>query len=212
MKIMAINGSPRKNGNTDNMLINLLAGAASAGAETEMIYLYDLNFRGCTGCMACKAKDNKSPCRCAMRDDLTPVLEKLHSADVVVFGSPVYFGNVSGEMRSFIERFLFQYLNYEDFSKPFSPPKKTAWIFTMNVPASSMGEIGYTGMFAGYENMLKGFFGDCRTLFAADTMQVDDYSRYRLSNFDSDAKRLRHEKVFPGDCRKAYELGWELAQ
>ena len=56
MKIIAINGSPRKGWNTDILLKKALEGAASAGAETEMVYLYDLKFRGCISCMACKLR------------------------------------------------------------------------------------------------------------------------------------------------------------
>ncbi|MBQ6599152.1 MAG: flavodoxin family protein, partial [Lentisphaeria bacterium] len=127
MKIIAVNGSPRKNWNTDTLLRNVLDGAASAGAETEMVCLYDLNFKGCRSCMACKLKKEPRPNRCIVRDDLTGVLDRVHQADAVVLGSPIYFSEVTGEMRSFFERFLFQYLNYDDYSKPLSPAKKTAW-------------------------------------------------------------------------------------
>ena len=127
MKVMAINGSPRKNWNTDTLLKNVLDGAASAGAETEMVYLYDLKFCGCKSCMACKLKKEPRPNRCVLRDDLTPVLDRVHEADAVVLGSPIYFSEVTGEMRSFFERFLFQYLNYDDYSKPLSPAKRPRW-------------------------------------------------------------------------------------
>lgn len=124
MKVITINGSPRKDWNTGTLLKSVLSGAASAGAKTEMIHLYDLNFRGCVSCMACKLRKEPRPNRCVLRDDLTVVLERLHKAEVVVLGSPIYFSEVSGEMRSFFERFLFQYLNYDDYSKPLSPAKK----------------------------------------------------------------------------------------
>ena len=107
MKAYAINGSPRKNWNTALLLEHALAGAASQGAETELIHLYDLAYKGCTSCFSCKLKDGKSYGRCAMNDGLTPVLEKLAEADVFILGSPIYFGTVTGEMRSFMERLLF---------------------------------------------------------------------------------------------------------
>ncbi|MBQ6352033.1 MAG: flavodoxin family protein, partial [Lentisphaeria bacterium] len=56
MKVLAINGGPRKNWNTDSLLKAVLDGAAAAGAETEMVYLYDLKFRGCVSCLACKLR------------------------------------------------------------------------------------------------------------------------------------------------------------
>ena len=126
MKVLAINGSPRKNWNTYMLLKKVLEGASSAGAETEMVYLYDLKYRGCVSCLACKLQKEPRPCRCVLRDDLTDVLAKAHEADAIVLGSPIYFSEVTGEMRSFVERFLFQYLNYDDFTKPLSPRKKTA--------------------------------------------------------------------------------------
>ena len=210
MKVIAINGSPRKGWNTETLLKKALEGAGAAGAETEMVHLYDLKFRGCVSCMACKLQNGKSLGRCVQRDELTPVLERLHAADAVILGSPIYFSEVTGEMRSFIERFLFQYLNYDDFRNPLSPAKKCAWIYTMNCPEELFDQMGYHNLFQRYENWMKLYFGHCETLLATDTMQVADYSRYHLGRFDAEAKRLRHETVFPQDCQKAFELGRRL--
>ncbi len=76
MKILAINGSPRKTKNTATLLNKALEGASSVGAQTELIHLYDLNFKGCISCFACKRKNSKFVARCAVKDDLTEVLEK----------------------------------------------------------------------------------------------------------------------------------------
>ena len=150
MKVIAINGSPRKNWNTDTLLKKALDGAASAGAETEMVYLYDLKVRGCVSCLACKLKKEPRPNRCVLRDDLTAVLNKVHEADAVILGSPIYFSEVTGEMRSFFERFLFQYLNYDDYTKPLSPGKRVGLVFTMNCPESRFEEMGYPVIFQRY--------------------------------------------------------------
>ena len=69
MKVIAINGSPRKGWNTETLLKKALEGAGAAGAETEMVHLYDLKFRGCVSCMACKLKKEPRPCRCILRDE-----------------------------------------------------------------------------------------------------------------------------------------------
>jgi len=212
MKVMAINGSPRKGWNTDMLLKNVLEGAASSGAETEMVYLYDLTFRGCVSCMACKLKKNTKLGRCVLKDELTPVLERAHEADVIVLASPIYFSEVTGEMRSFVERFLFQYLNYNDTSKPLSPAKRIAWVFTMNCPEAMFDSLGYHALFKQYEGWMKLFFGNCETLLSTDTMQVKDYSQYHLGMWDSDAKRRRHETIFPQNCKKAFELGAKMAK
>ena len=211
MKVMAINGSPRKNWNTDTLLKNVLDGAASAGAETEMVYLYDLKFCGCKSCMACKLKKEPRPNRCVLRDELTPVLDRLHEADAVVLGSPIYFGEITGEARAFLERFLFQYLNYDDYAKPLSPGKRIGLVFTMNCPEALFEQFGYDKLFRRYEAWMKHYFGYCETLLSTDTLQVKDYSRYHLGMFDAKAKQLRHETVFPQDCRKACEIGARLA-
>jgi len=70
MKIIAINGSPRKNCNTAKLLKKVLEGAKSKGADTELINLYDLNYKGCNSCFLCKIKGSKSYGICAVNDDL----------------------------------------------------------------------------------------------------------------------------------------------
>lgn len=211
MKVLAINGSPRKGWNTDTLLKNALEGAASAGAETEMVHLYDLKFRGCISCLGCKLRKEPRPNRCILRDDLTAVLDKAHEADAVILGSPIYFSEITGEARSFLERFLFQYLNYDDYRKPLSPAKRIGLIFTMNCPESHFKQFGYDAIFQRYEAWMNRFFGHCETLLSTETLQAKDYSRYHLGGFDAEARRLRHETVFPQDCQKAFELGVKLA-
>lgn len=104
MKICAINGSPRKRGNTARLLSWALDGVKNAreDAETELINLYDLSFTGCRSCFSCKRVNGPSYGRCAVKDDLAPVLEKLADADGVILGSPVYLMGLSGMMRCFL--------------------------------------------------------------------------------------------------------------
>ena len=144
MKVMAFNGSPRKKWNTATLLNKALEGAASQGAETELIHLYDLNFRGCLSCFSCKKKGRQSYGKCAARDDLTPILKKVEETDAFILGSPIYFGTVSGEMRSFMERLIVS-LSHVYLSSPLSFPKKinTGFIYTMNVPRNWMKNLGY---------------------------------------------------------------------
>ena len=125
MKLMAINGSPRKTWNTATLLKKALKGAASQGAETELVHLYDLNFKGCISYFACKTRGGKSYGRCAVKDDLRPILNKIAAADGLILGSPIYFGIVTGEMRSFMERLLFPYFTYTD-PPPIAGPQKDA--------------------------------------------------------------------------------------
>ena len=211
MKVMTINGSPRKHWNTDSLLGNVLKGAESKGADTRMVYLYDLKFSGCKSCMACKLKGGKSLGRCALKDDLTSVLDEVHAADAVVLGSPIYWHEVTGTMRCFIERFLFQYLNYDDYDKPLSPAKKIALVYTMNMPEKMLEQFGYVEKFGEYQKLFGHFFKHCEVLYAAETLQVKDYGKYHLACIDGNERRHRHETVFPKECKKAFELGATLA-
>ena len=76
------------------------------GADTECIDLYSLNYKGCLSCFYCKRKD-KEHGTCIIKDDLAPVLEKVKAADAVLFGSPIYFMNITSGMQAFLERLLF---------------------------------------------------------------------------------------------------------
>ena len=160
MKLIAINGSPRKDKNTATLLNRALEGAASQGAETELINLYDHNYKGCISCFACKMKNGKSYGKCAVKDDLTPILEKVANADAIILGSPIYFGAVTGEMRSFIERFMFPYLVYDtSYSSIFGKKIPTGFIYTMNVTKEKMKDVGYEQGLSFVENAMERLFG-----------------------------------------------------
>ena len=76
LKAVFVNGSPRKKWNTAQMLESAMKGAQEAGAEVELINLYDIDFKGCKSCFACKIKNSKTNGVCALKDDLRPVLER----------------------------------------------------------------------------------------------------------------------------------------
>jgi multimeric flavodoxin WrbA len=213
MKIMAVNGSPRKKWNTATLLGEALKGAALIGAETELIHLYDLKFTGCTSCFECKVRGGKSYGRCAIKDGLAPVLKKVEEADALILGSPIYFGNVSGEMRSFMERLLFPFFTYTDPPQSLFPSKiPTAFIYTMNVTEEQMKEWGYQQFI---ENNLRFFqmvFGASEFLCSFDTYQFDDYNKVVADRFNPEKKMRRRQEVFPKDCEKAFALGKRFAR
>ncbi len=213
MKVIGINGSPRKKWNTATLLEKALEGAVSKGAETELIHLYDLSYRGCISCFACKTKDGKSYGKCAVRDDLTPVLEKIDGVDAFILGSPIYFGTVTGEMRSFMERLFFPKLMYTDPPGTLFPRKiRTGAIYTMNVPEKGAKEMGFMGHVALNEGVLQRIFGACESLCSFDTCQFDDYSKLVAPRFDPVAKAKRRREVFPLDCEKAFDMGARFAE
>ena len=112
-KIIIIDGGPRRNMNTAKMLQNFAEGAQSAGEQIEVktYRLYDMDYKGCMSCMACKLKDRASKV-CRFRDALSPILEDISQADGLVLGSPIYFGEVTGQMRAFLERLSFPFLTH----------------------------------------------------------------------------------------------------
>jgi multimeric flavodoxin WrbA len=212
MKVIAFNGSPRKKWNTATLLKHALDGAASKGAETELIHLYDYDYKGCISCFACKLKDGKSYGRCAVNDDLKPILDKVHDADAIILGSPIYFGMPTGVIRSFTERLLFQYLTYDaNHSFLFKRSISTGLIYTMNIEQSLIEAMGYDRILLGIEMTFKRCFGASETLIVTDTYQFDDYSEYETSAFNEAKKAQRKLKVFPEDCRKAFEMGARFA-
>ena len=212
MQVIGINGSPRKQWNTATLVAKALEGAVEQGAQTELVHLYDLDFKGCTSCFACKTREGKSYGCCAMKDGLTPLLEKIATADALVIGSPVYFGSVTGETRSFMERLLFPYLTY---TVPYGTlfPKKlaTAFIYTMNVPEERSREFGYEYFIKANERYGQMLLGSSESLCAFDTCQVDDYSKVVIESFDPLHKAKRRAEALPLDCQRAFELGRRLA-
>jgi multimeric flavodoxin WrbA len=211
MKMIAINGSPRKKWNTARLLEKALEGAASLGAETELIHLYDLNYKGCISCFACKTRGHKSYGKCAVQDDLTPIFKKIEGVKALILGSPVYFGSTTGEMRSFLERLLFPYLMYTEPPQTLFPSKiNTGFIYTMNVPEQVMMEWGYVQDFNRTEMVLQLMFGASETLTSCDTYQFEDYAKYVADRFDPEKKAVRRKEIFPLECQKAFEMGARL--
>jgi multimeric flavodoxin WrbA len=212
MKVMAFNGSPRKKWNTAMLLEKAIDGAASEGAETRLVHLYDLRFKGCISCFACKKRGGKSYGTCAVQDDLTPLYAEIKEAEAIILGSPIYFGEVTGEMRSFLERLLFPYLVYESPPRTLFPRKiRTAWIYTMNAPEEFAGQLGYDRVFNANEQLMRRIFGQSESIMSYDTYQFADYSKVVADRFDVDMKEKRRREVFPKDCQKAYDMGAALA-
>jgi multimeric flavodoxin WrbA len=99
VKAIGFAGSGRKDGNSATLLREFLRGASDAGAETELVFLCDLSYRGCVGCLTCMNTGE-----CCQEDDVTPLYPKLREADIWAFASPIYFDSVSGLMKSFFDR------------------------------------------------------------------------------------------------------------
>jgi multimeric flavodoxin WrbA len=103
MKVVAFNGSPNREGNTNALLRLMLAELEKEGIETEMVFLPELTIQPCKACFACgRAKNGK--CMSGIKDGLNQALEKMIAADGIVIGSPTHFANVSGHVKNLIDR------------------------------------------------------------------------------------------------------------
>jgi len=212
-KVIGINGGPRKNWNTAAMVRRALDGAESAGAETEIIHLYDLNFKGCRSCFACKRVTGYTDAKCAAVDDLSPVLEKIMDSDVVIMGSPIYLSDVTGEMRSFWERLIFMNLAYDASHMSVCPkPIACGLVYTMNIAEGMLDEWGYTSLFESHARSMRVLGGPVEYVTACDTYQFDDYSRYYAPMFDAEHKKRVRDGVFPIEQDRAYRMGGRLAE
>ena len=119
--------------NTAKLLQSFAEGAKSAGGDIEVktVRLYDIDYRGCMSCMACKLKGKASNI-CRFKDALTPVLEEIAQADGLVLGSPIFFGEMTGQMRAFLERLVFPWLSYNDYSLTAPKRMPVMLVETMN--------------------------------------------------------------------------------
>ncbi len=145
MKIVAVLGSPRPQGNSSTLARAFLQAAAARGAEVTEYLLNQLAYQGCQGCMACKTKRDT----CILEDDLAPVLNAVKEADLLVLASPVYFGDLSGQMKCFFDR-TYSYIN-TDFSTRVPPGKKAVMVLVQANPDPAQ----FADIFPRYERWLK---------------------------------------------------------
>eukprot|EP00727_Mastigamoeba_balamuthi_P007122 m51a1_g303 hypothetical protein (226) ;mRNA; r:381813-382552 len=218
MKVLALNGSPRRGCNTAQLLQRALEGAASAvaagEAQTEVVQLRGVAFRGCASCFECRRLGGASYGACAMRDGLTDVLRKVDDADVLLVGSPVYLGSVSADFKAMMERVVFRYLAYDSAKWSLAPAEKPVGVvLTMGVPRERYEDFGYEHMVQSVVEPFQRVYGPAvQTVMALDTYQFSDYSRYHGPVFNPEHKAAVREEQFPKDLQAAFDMGARLAQ
>lgn len=209
-KVIAVNGSPRKNYNTAALLREALRGAADAGAQTQLIHLSDLNFRGCMSCFGCKRLGNPNPTKCCWKDDLSAVLDSIADADALLIGSPIYLFDVTGPTRSFIERLLFPRISYDLVKPPMGKPINCGFIFTQNHPADRSED--FAAIYKANAGVMRVLGGKVEQLVAGETYQFDDYSKYACSRFNEPERRRIRDEEFPKTLAEAYAMGRRLIE
>lgn len=164
MKFIGIDGSPRKDGNTEKLVRKILAGAEEAGAQTDYLKLADLKIDYCMGCGACRATGE-----CVMEDDMDRVYDALQQSDVIVLGSPIYAWQVSGNTKVFMDR-LCRVLTPQ-YKSRLDGPKKIAFAYTQGNPDAAMFQ-----PYLDYQEKVYPFLGFTQAgrIQAVGTRQKDD--------------------------------------
>jgi multimeric flavodoxin WrbA len=99
LKVLSINGSRRKTGNTEHLIESILTSAKKGGVQIESIFLGDYNIGACTGCEGCR-----SSWECVIKDDFAQIVKKIDDAEGIVLASPTYWYSVTSDMKRFIDR------------------------------------------------------------------------------------------------------------
>ena len=206
-RIVAVNAGPRKGWNTDTLITEASKGAESAGAVIERFDLFRLEkYTGCISCFGCKKEQHKGHCVC--RDGLTPVLDAIRESDGLILGSPNYLSEMSASFRALYERLIFQNLTYN----LETPCCNQNVIPVLLIMTSNAPDTMYSGLVQNYQNTLSTFVGPTDTLVSGNTLQLKDYSKtdWEWTMFDPEAKKQRHETVFPQECQAAFDKGVAL--
>ena len=206
-KIVVVNAGPRKGWNTDTLITEAAKGAEAAGAEIARFDLFRMEkYTGCISCFGCKKEKNKG--HCIVKDGLTPVLDAIRESDGLIIGSPNYLSEMTASFRALYERLIFQNLTY-NMETPCcnEHPVPVLLIMTSNAP-----DTAYNAMLQNYKQALSAFVGPAEVFVSGNTLQLKDYGKtdWQWTMFDPEAKKKRHEEVFPQECKKAFELGAAL--
>ena len=207
MKIVAVNGGPRKNCNTAQLLDSFLEGvrAAAPDAEIEVIHLYDYLYTGCKSCFACQLTANRNDLGCRVKDSITESLKDTFHADGIVFASPIYYLNVTAQLRAFWERLLY----------PGHSPKKipTAVIYTMNMTEEQEKHFAASPL-----QIIDMYLTDCfgmppETIHSYNTFQFNDRPALNEDfRRPVEEKKKRRETQFPIDLQNAFAAGQRLVE
>jgi len=166
MKIVCLLGSPRPKGNSTAIAKHLCSLAEEKGATVQTFALNKLNYRGCQACMTCKTRLE----RCVLKDDLIPVLDSIRETDVLVLASPVYYGDVSSQLKAFVDR-TYSYLKpgYLDLPNPcrLAPGKILVFILAQGAEEAVFSDIfpKYSGFFKWYG------FAECHLIRACSVQE-----------------------------------------
>ena len=190
MKVLGLFGSPRRGGNTDLLLQEMLKGAQSPGTEIERIFLSDWNISGCRECRSCEATGN-----CVVQDQMQEIYPKLLEADFIILASPIFFYGVTAQAKRMIDRcqalWARKYILKKSSVRENAKAKRKGWFLSV---AGSRG----ARVFEGAILTVKYFF---------DALNVEYAGELTFRRIDAKGAIKKH----PSALKEAFEAGQRLA-
>ena len=187
MKVTCVLGSPRTNGNSETIADKFCKTVEERGAEITKFELNKMNYRGCQGCMACKTKYDK----CVLKDDLTEVLESVKNSDITLLATPVYFGDVTSQMKGFIDR-TYSNLNPTFMTDPENASRLGKGKKLIFITAQGAPEENFADVYSRYEFFFKWQFDEVYSLRGCDMIKKNsaEYSESLMVDIEKIAIKL----------------------
>ena len=211
MSILAINGSPRKTGNSAALLKSWLDGAngANPAQDSRWIDLYDLTYTCCRSCFACKRKNGRSYGTCPIKDDIHDLIPASYAADAVCIACPIYFGELDAYTRCFLERVMFCKTTYrKNHNSLAEKPVPITLIYTMNCTEEMAAKFGYPSHWETIEwYIANAYRHPVKRICAYNTYQFDNYDDYEMEMFAESEKRKYRDEHFSDDLAAAFQAG-----
>lgn len=211
MKVLAINGSPRKKGNSAKMLQSWVDGVKTAHPDIDIqwVDLYDRTFTGCISCFACKRKGAKTYGTCPIKDGVHDLIPAAYDADALAISCPIYFGELDAYTRCFLERAMFCKTACRKNHDSLAPrPVPATMIYTMNRPREMAEQRNYPMRWNNMEwRVANAFRHPAARVCAYNTYLFDNYDDYEMEMFSEAEKRKYRDERFKDDLDAAFRAG-----
>ncbi len=208
-KIIALNGSGRKNGNSAALLDAFLEGVkeVNTGAEIERIDIFDLDYKGCRGCHGCELKDRKER-GCIQKDGAWELLNRMREADGIVYSSPVFFWELTAQLRALLERYIYPGMLHHH--------QEIFAIYNMYQP-EYVSENSFEPHAATVEHMIRGFLRNVGygELIINQTKTWDNETAKKFARYSETSEAQAdavHRMRWPKDLGAAKAAGAEFAK
>ncbi len=215
MKIFIVTGSARKKGNTAALCKEFENGILSQNpaAEIKSINIFDYTFSGCKGCLHCKLKEKSSYGRCVIKDSLKELLEEIKEADGIMLGSPIYFGDMTAQLKAFSERLLYPFVTYSKNFDTIAPKRlKVAIAYTMNTTTEGLEERNYPQHLGMMHRFYEMVYTKPEIYYSCQTLMAENFEKYGIEMFSEEERKAFKEKQFPLDCKAVFEMGANMAK